>query len=126
MKRLWIALTLLLLVVGLCVISRTYLYRRMGDLLDALDTIETHWAEGDKDTAVRLAEAFVEEYHRVRGVLDGYVAHNDLEESEETAALLPTLFSQGGEEELRMELARLREQLIYLRTIDDPLWRNIL
>lgn len=126
MKRLWIALSLLLLVMGLCVGSRTFLYHRMGELLDDLDTIETHWAEGDKDTAVRLAEDFVEEYHRVRGVLDCYVAHNDLEESEETVALLPTLFIQGGEEELQMELARLREQLSYLRTIDDPLWRNIL
>ncbi len=126
MKRLWIALTLLLLVVGLCVGSRTYLYRRMGDLLDALDTIEAHWVREDKDTAARLAEAFVRDYHRIGAVLDCYVAHNDLAQSLETATLLPTLLRQGGEEEPRMELARLREQLTYLRTIDDPIWENIL
>ena len=42
-----------------------------------------------------------------------------------TAAMLPALLQHGGEEELRMELARIREQLRHLRIIDDPLPENL-
>lgn len=126
MKRIRIAVVLLAMVLGLCVTTRQYQHRRVGELLDTLERIEEACRIGDTDAAATLAEEFAATFDRVCNVMDCYVAHDDLAESRETAALLPSLLRQGGEEELSMELHRLREQLNHLRSIDDLLLRNIL
>ena len=126
MKRLWIAAALLILAAGLCVTAGLYQHRSIDGMLARLEDMERAFAAGDRETARRLAEEIAEEYETVGAVLFCFVPHNDLADSQETVTMLPTLMAQGGEEELRMEMARLREQLTYLRGIDDPLWRNIL
>lgn len=126
MKRIRIAVVLLVAVVGLCIATGQYQHRRVGELLDTLDRIEAACNAGDMATANTLAEDFAATFDRVSNVMDCYVAHDDLAESRETAALLPSLLRQGGEEELSMELHRLREQLLHLQQIDDLLLRNIL
>lgn len=126
MKRIRIAVILLVLVVGLCIATRQYQHRRVGELLDTLDRIEAACRNGDTTTVALLAEEFATAFDRASNVMDCYVAHDDLAESRETAALLPSLLRQGGEEELSMELHRLREQLTHLQQIDDLLLRNIL
>ena len=126
MKRIWIALTLLLLTFGLCGGSQYYQHRQMSRMLEMLTALEEAHASGSPSETAQLAEAFSAEYQRITNRMDCYIAHDDLAESQETVALLPALLRQGGEEELRMEIARLREQILYLRDIDDPLLRNIL
>ena len=126
MKRLWIAAALLILAVGLCVTAGLYQHRSIDGMLARLEDMERAFAAGDRETARRLAEERAEDYETVGAVRFCFVPHNDLADSQETVTMLPTLMAQGGEEELQMEMARLREQLTYLRGIDDPLWRNIL
>ena len=126
MKRLYIALLLLAAVIGACVLSHRYLHRQTDRMLDTLQRMEELYRNGDTSSATTLAEQFADDYLRVSDRISCYIAHNELRESRETAALLPTLLRTGGEEELWMELARLRSQLQYLRQVDDPLLRNIL
>ena len=54
------------------------------------------------------------------------MAHGELRESRETAALLPSLIANGDRNGLYMEIARLRAQLEYIRQVDDAILRNIL
>ena len=126
MKRLWLAAGLLLLVAGACFFASLYQHRQIDHMLDTLDRLEATYEAGDTHQAYRLAKALAEKYTRVGKILYCYIAHNDLAESQETAAVLPALLLQGRQEEIKMEIARLREQLRYLRGIDDPLWQNIL
>lgn len=126
MKRLYTALLLLVAVTIVCVLSHRYLHRQTDRMLDTLQHIETLYRSGDTASAVTLAERFAEEYQRVSDHISCYVAHSELRESRETAALLPTLLRANSDEELWMELARLRSQLQYLRQVDDPLLQNIL
>ena len=127
MKRLWVAVTLLGLAISLCVSASLYQHQHIDRMLGTLDRLEAACDAGDNTEAQRLAHQLTEEYEAVGRVLYCFIAHNDLAESQETVNLLPALLQQGGQqEELGMEIARLREQLLHLREIDDPLWKNIL
>lgn len=126
MKRLYIAAVLLAVVAGMCLLTHTTHRRRIDGAMATLDRIESLYRAGDTDAALREAEAFVSAYQRISDRISLYVAHGELREARETAALLPTLLQTGSEEELMMELTRLRAQLLYLRQVDAPLWHNIL
>lgn len=126
MKRLWIAVALLAVAVGLCTVTTLYQHRQIDQLTANLDRLESAYTAGDMAQAERLAKQVVADYTAVGKILYCFVAHSDLADSQETVAMLPALLQQGGEEELKMELARLREQLAYLRGVDDPTIGNIL
>ncbi len=125
MKRLYIAAVLLTAVAALCLLSNRYHHRQIDRMLQSLDHIEQMARAGDTD-ALPLAETFAAEYRRLSDLISGYVSHNELRESREAATLLPTLLREQNEDELYMEIARLRGQLLYLRQVDDPLLQNIL
>ena len=126
MKRLWIAVALLTIAMGLCAVTTIYQHRQIDRLTATLDRLETAYEAGDIPEASRLAKQVVADYAAVGKILYCFVAHSDLADSQETVAMLPALLQQGGEEELKMELARLREQLAYLRSVDDPTIGNML
>ena len=126
MKRLYIAVALLAAVTALCVLSHRYQHRQIDRMLTQLDGIEALYRSGDTAAATQAAQDFSVEYRRVSDWISCYVAHGELRESRETAALLATLIGDDDADELYMEIARLREQLRYLRQVDDPLLRNIL
>ncbi len=126
MKRLCIAVVLLIATVTACVFTHHYQHRQLNRMLENLDRIEAAVRTGDIFHATTLAEDFAATYRQVSDRISCYVSHNELRESRETAALLPTLVHHQNEEELWMELARLRAQLLYLQQVDDPLLQNIL
>ena len=126
MKRLWIAAVLLVMVAGLCLVTEIYQHRRIEDMMTLLDELEYAYDEGDLNQAGQMAEQLTHQYESICRVMMCFTAHSDIAESQETAALLPVLLEQGQTEEWEMEIARLREQLVYLRNVDDPLLWNIL
>ncbi len=126
MKRLYVAVTLLTAVITACILTHLYQHRQMDRMIATLDRIEALYRSGDTETAVTTAEGFAATYQRVCDRISCYVAHNELRESRETVAILPTLLKEHGEEDLYMEIARLRAQLLYVRQVDDPLLQNIL
>ena len=126
MRRIYIALALLAAVAALCIGTHLYLHAQADRMLTALDDIEAAYRKGDVETAQAQAQDFATEYRRVSDWVSCYVAHSELRESRETAALLPSLIANGDRNGLYMEIARLRAQLEYIRQVDDPILRNIL
>lgn len=126
MKRIYLAVALLLGVAMLCVGAHRYQHVQIDRMLDDLSRIEAAARRGDTDAAVRDARRFAAEYQRVSDWISCYVAHDELRESRETAALIPVLLEDGNGEELFLEIARLRAQLNHIRAIDDPLPQNVL
>ena len=125
MKRLWCAVAILAVTLILCVATQWYQHRQVDRMLHDLDRLESAYTT-DREAAIGIAQGIADRYARVARVMNCYISHNDLAESEETAALLPALVKAGQEDELAMELARLREELTFLRSVDDPLLQNIL
>ena len=126
MKRLYIAAALLAAVAALCVFAHLYQHRQIDGMLDTIDRIEETYRLGNTHKAVEIAEHFAADYQKISDRISCYIPHGELRESRETAALLPTLLREGKQEELLMEMTRLRAQLRYLRQIDDPTLQNIL
>ena len=126
MKRLYIALCLLVAVATVCVVSHHYQHRQLDRMLTQLEQIERAASQGNLPHAAELANTFAADYQRVCDRISCYVAHSELRESRETAALLPALLHRNSEEEFHMEVQRLRAQLRYLQQVDDPLLQNIL
>ena len=126
MKRIYIALVLLAAVAALCVVAHGYQHRQTDRMLDILADIEETYRRGDSHHAEQMAQDFAAEYRRVSDWVSCYVAHGELRESRETAALLPTLIANGDADTLYTEIARLRAQLEYIRQVDDAILRNIL
>ena len=126
MKRLYIAVFLLAMVVAACFFTQRYQHRQVKRMLSAIDYIEAQYRADNVDVALAEARQFAEEYRVLSNRISCYIAHGELQESRETAALLPTLIEEGEKDELFEEIARLRSQLTYLEQIDDPLLQNIL
>lgn len=126
MRRLWLALVLLGCVVGLCAATTAFQQQQMERMLVALEAVETACQQGDLSRATSLAEELAHRYERINKVSMCFIAHSDLAESQETVRLLPALIRKGGDEEIAMEIARLRAEWQHLRSIDTPLLRNIL
>ena len=126
MKRLYVAAVLLAAVVTLCTLTHWSHHRQLDAMLTTLERIESLHRNGDTVGALQEAEAFAEDYRRLSNRISFYVPHGEVRESQETAALLPTLLREGGDQELAAEITRLRAQLEYLRQVDDPLPQNIL
>jgi len=125
-KRLWIAVGLLITVIVLCVVTERYQHHRMEEMLTTLDQLEEAYEQGDVTRARALADEMTREYEHISRVIMCFTAHSDIAESQETVMLLPTLLRQNSYDELTMEIARLREEFSHLRDIDDPYLRNIL
>ena len=126
MKRLYIAVTLLVAVAGLCLLTHWSHHRQLDAMLTELEHIESLHHNGDSEGALHAAEAFTMDYQRLSNRISIYVPHGEIRESQETAAMLPALLREGSDEELAMEIARLRAQIKYLQQVDDPLLQNIL
>ncbi len=126
MKRIYIAVALLAVVAALCVGVHRYQHAQIDRMLDALAQVEEAYRLGDNDRAQQMAQDFAAAYRQVSDWVSCYVAHGELRESRETAALLPTLVANGEAEMLYAEMARLRAQLEYIRQVDDAILRNIL
>ena len=125
MKRLYIACALLAAVIALCVTSHLYLHHQIDRLLTDLDGIEAAYHRHDVDIGERT-RTFADEYERVSHWISCYIAHGELRDGQESAALLPTLVSRGEAENVQEEIARLRAHLIRLKHVDDPILHNIL
>ena len=125
MKRLYVACVLLATVMALCVTSHLYLHRQIDRILTDLDGIEAAYLRHDADVYDRACR-FAEEYERISHWISCYIAHGELRESQESAALLPTLLESGESEDVCEEIARLRAHLMHLQQVDDPILHNIL
>lgn len=124
MKRIYVALAMLAAVVALCIATHRYQHVQIQRMVDTLDQIEAAYRRGEDTT--RAAEQFAEEYQRMSRWISCYVAHSELKESQETAALLPTLMQGRNTDDVLEEITRLRSQLLHLTQVDDPLLWNIL
>ena len=126
MKRLWIAGALILAAVGLCITVSLYQHSRIDRMLAHLERLEQVHDSGNREAARSLATDMAQEYEHIGRVLFCFLPHGEMADSQETVALLPHLVTVGSEDEMRMEMARLREQLTYLRCVDDLRWENVL
>lgn len=126
MRRLWAAVLLLTAVAALCFFTIRHQQKQVDALLKSLDKVEAAYRTNDTDKIHQLAKALQEEYEQRAAFLPYFISHDDLIESQEAVTMLTAALEEDNPEEFLLEAARLRQQLLWLREVDVPHWRNIL
>lgn len=126
MKRVIVAIVLLVLVAGGCALS-LYNERKNTDYLIALtEQIEEAFLAEDMERTQQLTDQFAEEFPERTRYFSFFMRHSDVTKIEENVIMLPILLETGDMEHFPAELARCRNQLDKLGELEVPLWENIL
>ncbi len=126
MKRLIVALALLLSVAALCTAALVTQNRSVDYLLAKMDEMEEAYQDGDLDECLSLSEQFVDEFAERTRFFPFFMRHSDISKIEESVAVLPVMLETGENAHWLAELTKCRNQLETLSDIEDILPENIL
>lgn len=124
MKRLVIALILLLMTAGICLGARLEADRTAARLETELEGIGEACQGGDPAAAALLADRFAAGFEKNTRLLPLFLPHALLESAAESAALLPIL-ARADPAELQAELLRCRSRLEQIRQRERIDWQNL-
>ena len=124
MKRLVIALFLLILTAGLCLKARLELDSAVEGLLPELEKIEAACKAGDLDTCIRLSEEFAAAFEERTRRLPLFLPHAALDSAAGSAALLPVL-ARADPAELPGEICRCRDRLMQMAQTERITWQTV-
>lgn len=126
MKRLIVALVLLLSVAGLCIASLSVQQRSMDYLLAMLDDMEESYEQTDLDACLSLSEQFVDAFAERTRFFPFFMRHSDISKIEESVIVLPVMLETGNDDHWIAEVTKCRSQLEKLSDIETPNLENIL
>ncbi len=126
MKRMFIALGVLLGVTVLCIVSIHMQTSNTDYLLTSLDRIQESFDRGELEECQRLVDRFAVDFEEKTKYFPFFLRHSDIARIEEIAVPLPVLLRQGDTQHFAAELARCRNQLQKLYEVELPLPENIL
>ena len=126
MKRVLIALVILLMVSGLCWFSLHTQVSNVESLLEMTDRMEDSFDPDNPEAALELSRQFVEEFKERTRYFPFFMRHADIWSIEETVAALPIYLETGDTQHFPAELAKCRSQLEKLYEVELPLPENIL
>lgn len=126
MKRLLVALGMLIAVAALCFFSIHIQASNSGYLLACLDEMEESFERQDYAACRSQADTFVKEFESRTRSFTYFLRHADISRIEEVAVPLPVLLKQGDLEHFAAELVRCRSLLETLYEGELPLPQNIL
>ena len=120
-KRMLIALGMLLLTAALCVGSIIIMSRNTDYLLQSLDRMQESFDQGDMEACKQEARQFAKDFEEKTKMFPFFLRHADISRIEEIAIPLPVLTQHFA-----AELVRCRSQLSKLSEMELPLAGNIL
>ena len=88
MKRIWVAVCAMVLMITLCVIELSFTNSSIDRLTEKLDQAEQKVHDQDYSTAFRLSEEALEVWNSDHKVLSFYTTHDQLEQIDLSFAVL--------------------------------------
>ncbi len=125
MKRVIVAVLLLLLIIGGCVLSIHAQHAVIEEFLSETATMESLFTANDKAGALSAAERFVEEYTHQTRYFSLFLPHVMLTEVERCVVSLPAILSHGEHKDFVAELRRCRLLLQKLHDLEIPTLQNV-
>lgn len=95
MKRIWIAVSALAIVIVLCVVENVLLTKLPNKLRDDINEVETYVVEGDYENARSKMDESVDDMENMRIVLSTFTPHTRFEYIEHNISLLSSLLDNG-------------------------------
>lgn len=125
MKRLWIALALISIVLVTCVIGISYTQKITSEMTQTVEAAKEAQKRGDVNAAYELSTTAKNNWKDAHRVLCVYMVHNDLEEIDQTLALLPELCRNGAKDSFLSECDRGLTLISSLNESESPNIENI-
>ena len=126
MKRVIVAVLLLLLVFTGCVVSIVMQNRVIREFTDMTDTMEAQFKAGDISGAIACAETFERNYREKTRYFALFLSHNTLTEVEKSVVSLPSILTHGEPKDFVAEVHRCRLLLKKMYDLELPTFQNIL
>ncbi len=126
MKRVIVAIVLLLVVAGGCIAALSITHFRFTSLLSQTEQLEQYYQQQQKETAIQSAARFSEQINRDVRFFSLFMSHKSLIEVQTIAASLPVILTDGDTADFLTELSKCRLMLTTLWQQEYPYWENIL
>lgn len=125
MKRMWAALILMILTVGMGVFGILHTQAVTERMMRTVASAKSAAEEEDRETALALSREAVKDWKDAHKILCLYMIHSRLEEIDKTLAALPELCGGEEKEEFLSECDRGLMQISYLNESETPIPENI-
>ena len=126
MKRAYVAVGILAVLVVACAVSTAYQRHQTDLLVSRIDTLIDRFQPEDPAAALADTEAFLREYEKQTAWFPLFSRHATLTDVQCELAALPVLLKKGEPMDYTVALWRCRERLCAFYRLELPLLENIL
>ena len=126
MKRVYLAIVLLTVVLIGCIVTIRAETVRLKELITLTEKMEACCREGDREQTLRLAQDLATQFPQKTRCFSLFLNHSVLTEIEECVIALPIHLESGNTEESLVEISRCRLLLQKQLEQELPTWENIL
>ena len=125
MKRIWVAVCAMALMITLCVIELSFTNSSIDRLTEKLDQAEQKARSGDDSAAFRLSEEVLEVWNGSHKILSLYTTHEQLEQIDLSFSVLPLYLQQGNRDDFLAEKHKAAAQLENVKDNEMPSLHNL-
>ncbi len=125
MKRLWASGIILILLLAVCTFGAKKTQQISSDMTQTISSAKKSANGGDMDSALKLSQKAVNDWHDCHKVLCTYMPHAKLEAIDQTLSGLPMLCYYGASDQFTADCDRSITQIAYLNESELPNIENI-
>ncbi len=126
MKRIWAAVILAAISLTICIIGLRHTQDVTAQMAQTVTMAKKAEERGDSAAAYTLSLKASQDWKNAHQALCTYMIHSQLEEIDQTLALLPALCKEGADDSFLSECDRGLVQISYLNESEIPNLQNIL
>lgn len=126
MKRLWAAVAIAVALLISCFWGIHTISDYTDTMSSSLDSLSAYMDAGDRENAIRLSKELDKQWHHMHNVLSTYTSHNNLEQIDQTLAVITASVANNDQNAFQQEYSRAKAQIFHLQDIELPTFYNIL
>lgn len=126
MKRIWIAITALVIIVGLCIGEIIWISNITDNIKTQMDSVNELVSDGNIEEAISLSEEILDEWDNIHNKLAVFIDHNSLEGIDQSMDVIDTCLVTNNIPQFYIEVAKIDALLEDLTDTEMPSLYNIL
>ena len=126
MKRIWVAIGVLAVVIALCIVELTATVNITDELADTITTAQTSLKKGDEENARALCRQAFDDWQTHYDTMATFIAHSKLEQIDQSVTVTQTYLERGQLDDFMAEADRTRTQMERFKDTELPSLSNIL
>lgn len=126
MKRIWIAITALIMIIGLCIGEIIWIINITNNIKSQISSVNQLVLNENIDDAISLSEEILNEWDNKHNKLAIFIDHNSLEGIDQTMDIINTCLKTDNIPEFHIEVAKINALLEDLTDTEMPSIYNIL